>query len=1139
MLRSCNANFGRAIRLAAVSGCLALVLAILGLVTPSFAAVDNRAEELSQALNWKSVWMPVPIMSLGPCKTRPVIDGKLDPGEWNDACGFSTLSYRGASLAYPPAMIWVTHDAEHLYFGYLLHKANPGWLTAKSRFRDASGVYNDQHIEMYISPDPGTGKDIVYQFFVNAYGAISDLLNVPEFGQTNNGYSPKIELKKHETQSEFYVEGAIDVKDLDPQGRFRDGATWRANFGWAWDKAAWSNHGIFWIVRDHSGYLNLDATAPALQWLDAYPLQEGQLDVTVAVKNMTGAARDYRLSATVTGETDKDILSTAEAQISLQPGERKEFHLQGDRAFAGKRAHCALLCSSADGKTSYYQQVFSIDPKNAGALAKTQEAMKQEAPMPQTMNVSVRYGPMSNAIETQADIWNIVRGGIVVDKVHAWVESETAPGKRLVETNLTHFQKDLAVWRADLPKDILPGKYLVKAEALSKDGKTLSSAQAEFTTISLKDPSVNKPYTARPGHILDWIGTTRGVATQIPPPWTPITGNLKTGMSVLNRKIRLDASGLPSQIEAVGKQMLAGPIRYVAVINGKPTVIKPGKVSGLDTDKAGMWASWQGTAGNKALRLTSTAKMEYDGLINYQLGISCPKPITLDALYLDIPLKARIATRIHVPTSQITMPEGSGVVWKSKDVVDNELMNTLISHVWVGDWKCGITFVADQAKGWYEREGESLETVERSGDVVHLKVYFVQGPRQVSATSLEFSLLPTPSTQRPERWREFPYYKDYSYFWAMDWLDTREYENRQGSSIPYWNWDDPSKKDYDELQKEDHSKDKRLLLPYTNPGFYYPAVVPWGLGNASPVNPIMGEEWANMPAHGLHGRPIPSYRDYMTFNYDWYFNMKHYGGFYIDEAYGAEGDDSNMLSGSGWIDRNGNLRGSYHSMDVRELFKRQYAISYQYSPLHRPMMMNHTSWAQSPQYMSHVTCGLLVENLPIGAGECYLDHMPLTTLQFWSGRAWGHYSALSNIGPDEKSARYCLGELMLHDLCAFNFFDQRAQPAAWEKMRKDWGIAENDVTFFGYWEEPKPARTSDESIKVSAFSRPGSVLLVVCNTDIKDAHKASVTIDSKVLGLAKGFTAVDCETGKPVEIPAGTCNVDLGPRDVQYLRLQQ
>mgnify|MGYP000558604281 CR=1 FL=1 len=784
----------------------------------------------------------------------------------------------------------------------------------------------------------------------------------------------------------------------------------------------------------------------------------------------------------------------------------------------------------------YYQQFLRLDGKNVGARAKWQETMKQELPLPKTIEVSARYGQLLNALEVQVDVWYLRRSGVNLDQVRVWVESAQNPGRHYAEKELTYFQKDLALWKFAMPPDLPFGKYLVKAQALGMDGMTISEAQSEFERLNLKDPKVNKPYQAREGRILDWIGTRCGVAEKVPPPWTPVRGDAQKGLQILHRLITLNQSGLPAQIISAEEPLLAGPIRYVAIADGKALEFKPmDKPLQVEIGQNGLTATWRGHVSNDAMALTTAASLEYDGLIHYQLNIDCPRPVKLDALYLDMPIQLKLADFVHIPPSYSALPVRQGVVWKSKDYVDNELMNTLVSHVWIGNWKCGLAFVADNTKGWYEIMGESLQTISRDVDAARLRVYFVQGPQYVSSTSLTFALMATPTSQRSEGWRLYPRADEKRhYFWLMDWFDDRKYETVNGGLA--WNWDDIPKSQLDQFKDQNRTNNPQLGLPYTNPWFHYPAVMPWALKNLSPVEPIMLEEWANMPSRWGFVRPVASYRDYMTFNYDFYFRAKRYAGFYIDEAYGAEREDINMINDSGWLDRQGNLRGSYHSLDVRELFKRQYVISLQYSPIGKPFMLNHTSWGESPQYTSHVTCGVLVENLPIGPGQSYLDHMPLTTLQFWSGRAWGRFSNVAYLGPDAAAQRYCSGQLMLHDVTGP--YPPWGEKDPSQPVKEKFGLYENDVQFYGYWEEPRLVASSEEQIKVSVYQRPGKALLVVCNVNGKKERQADLTIDAKSLGLPEAFSVSDIESETAVPLAQNKVTVKLPPYEVRYLIVQ-
>ena len=70
---------------------------------------------------------------------------------------------------------------------------------------------------------------------------------------------------------------------------------------------------------------------------------------------------------------------------------------------------------------------------------------------------------------------------------------------------------------------------------------------------------MNKPYRARDGHILDWIGSRCGVVEAVPPPWTPVAAEAGGSVSVLGRRIVLDGSGLPARSPVSASPSWPGP----------------------------------------------------------------------------------------------------------------------------------------------------------------------------------------------------------------------------------------------------------------------------------------------------------------------------------------------------------------------------------------------------------------------------------------------------------------------------------------------------------------------------------------------------------------------------------------------------
>ena len=107
---------------------------------PLSPAWPTAAQETAQALAWAGP-VPVPLMAVGPCQKPPVLDGKFEPGEWDDACAISTLSHHGGAYAFPSALVYFTYDAQRVYFGYLRYKQRRRWSRprAASRFLNVPG----------------------------------------------------------------------------------------------------------------------------------------------------------------------------------------------------------------------------------------------------------------------------------------------------------------------------------------------------------------------------------------------------------------------------------------------------------------------------------------------------------------------------------------------------------------------------------------------------------------------------------------------------------------------------------------------------------------------------------------------------------------------------------------------------------------------------------------------------------------------------------------------------------------------------------------------------------------------------------------------------------------------------------------
>ncbi|MBC7289438.1 MAG: hypothetical protein H5T86_15625 [Armatimonadetes bacterium] len=104
------------------------------------------------------------------CSAPPTIDGRLEPGEWDDAARLANFTVLGRD--FPPAEpmeAYVTWDDQRLYLAFRC--AQSGGLKAEARVRDGR-TYEDDAVEFFIQPDPATAR--YFQFVGNSAGAFLD-----------------------------------------------------------------------------------------------------------------------------------------------------------------------------------------------------------------------------------------------------------------------------------------------------------------------------------------------------------------------------------------------------------------------------------------------------------------------------------------------------------------------------------------------------------------------------------------------------------------------------------------------------------------------------------------------------------------------------------------------------------------------------------------------------------------------------------------------------------------------------------------------------------------------------------------------------------------------------------------------------
>ena len=123
----------------------------------------------------------IPHYTANKIKATILLDGKLDEPAWQSAPRSNNfrdlISGDSTQYATQAAVLW---DEEFLYVGYWIEEPN---LQATLTERDAP-IYKNNDVELFIA-----GEDAYYEFEINAYGTIYEVLFIWEEAYVKKGFS--------------------------------------------------------------------------------------------------------------------------------------------------------------------------------------------------------------------------------------------------------------------------------------------------------------------------------------------------------------------------------------------------------------------------------------------------------------------------------------------------------------------------------------------------------------------------------------------------------------------------------------------------------------------------------------------------------------------------------------------------------------------------------------------------------------------------------------------------------------------------------------------------------------------------------------------------------------------------------------
>ncbi|MBR6372204.1 MAG: hypothetical protein IKS20_03400, partial [Victivallales bacterium] len=197
-----------------------------------------------------------------------------------------------------------------------------------------------------------------------------------------------------------------------------------------------------------------------------------------------------------------------------------------------------------------------------------------------------------------------------------------------------------------------------------------------------------------------WLGNKIGMNDRLITGFTPLKRN-GNKLSAVLKDMSLGKNGLPESIVANGAPVLARPIEVVAEANGRKLAWKCTAPKFSKETETAIEASSKLEC--DALKIDAQLRMEQDGLIRYDWKLAPGKKPLPTRLYVDIPIRKKVATLYHAVGEGLRhnpggfVPKVNGLIFSSRSIQQKHF-DSFLPYMWVGNDYRGLCYAADWDK---------------------------------------------------------------------------------------------------------------------------------------------------------------------------------------------------------------------------------------------------------------------------------------------------------------------------------------------------------------------------------------------------------------------------------------------------------
>lgn len=1051
--------------------------------------IFNRPLNATEVRNlYRRVTAPLlePTARIGAIRNPPTIDGLVKAAEWKETaefCDFVDVPF--GNLSARPVKANVAHDEKTLFVA-----VRDGVETPSS----------EGCIEIWLAP-PSGGEP--YRIVLSSEGALAAYRGSAPIGKNEASWQGKSGMDKGTRAFELAIPWeAIGVASpkVGDACRFNFVRRWSGKYG---DAVSWTNGAALGAPDDPAklGKLILRGDKPLFVMTGTGKLNYAQLDLVGKVIKLPGQAQPPK------------------AEVRLQPADLKEFHdpktLPGTKSYTGTQLNLDRSFI-AKGNVAEFRVTQSFSDTDIDSLYLKvldaagdiiYQAQRPYVPQP-PITLIVKTLPDNDRLEVFADVSNY--GESPLADLHADIHL-TVSGKFVKSDTIQKFQS--VVEQRNLPLQPLPAGHIVVKGTLFA-GKTIIS---EFTTAFDK---------LTPG---PWYGNKLGKDDIVIAPFTPVKVEGQN-VSMWGRTYRWDNSLFPVQITSAGEDLHAAPMELVTggAATGKANAAQVKVVKESDAR-----AVVECTGEVVGVPVVARHTIEYDGMCLTQLSLTPKQKTPMPPLSLVIPYK-----REHSTLYTIT-PTGGGSVGAVREKVnplqppmnggrDFQFQNT----VWLGNEDRGMTWFAEDGKGWRFKDNGAPLGIHTTDTVTALTIRFAATPFDIEKPlSLTFGLIASPVKPMRDNWRFMRVSRDWCYRWYGPFTAAN---NDIANPFP----------GYKQFLEERH-KSFPIDVIYQMPIFmntHQPECAYYGEEWMQPPRTIVGND-DNDQNFGVQRHLAvclgSKWQDFMVYYAVKAFDDLHMDGYYFDGSIPLP--CTNAAHGHGWTDDLGNRHPTWTILAQREFFKR---LQVEFHKRNRPsFIFAHMSGFIEMPASSFFDMQWNGENFSTSATPAR-DYNKLITLSYFRAALLGQPFGVPqqwlveffnnpNQEPIGKKEIDTVLELALvhgvgdnclaSNLAATENADYIRSVLA---IPDSFGVREKDCKFLPYWNNSQfvTIEPSDENLVCSLWQRPGKVLLILANATQTDQY---VTVRLNALGLRGNLTAKDMRTDKPVAVEAGVIRTSV------------